>query len=137
MNTFRLTVASALFVVATAACGRTPVGPTGPQGNIRLGDLTLSGRILDASSPGSGVGGVNVTAANGGVVLKATSEPDGNFVIDGLMAGEWQVWFSLPGYIEQYQLIQLESSQSITSELVRDESADPLPDRKTGKRSAK
>ena len=136
MNTFRLTVASALFVVATAACGKTPVGPS-PQDGVRLGDLTLSGRIVDASSPGSGIGGVNVTAANGGAVLKATSDPDGNFVIDGLMAGEWQVWFAMPGYLEQYQLIQLESSQSITSELVRDESADPLPSRKTGKRSAK
>jgi len=138
MNTFRLTVASALFVIATAACGKTPGGPSGlPAGNPRLGDLTLSGRVVDAASPGNGVGGVLVTAAYGGVVLNATSESDGNFVLDGLIAGEWQVWFSLPGYIEQYQVIQLESSQAITGELARDESAEPLPLNRTVKRSAK
>ncbi len=144
MKTYTLTVASTvLAVLATTGCGRAPITPTpvpSPQSlSAPLGDLTISGRVLDAGASDIGLGGVVVTASQFAVSRTTTTNEDGTFALEGLSPGEWMVFFQGAGYVEESMLVQLDESLFLTESLERDDTSlnDPIPLRKPAKRGSK
>ena len=80
-----------------AACDKTsPVAPTPPtQLPSPSGEFELHGTVSDSSGR---LDSVAVTVTNGAYEVKALSDGNGEFIADGLTAGEWTVTLRRSGY---------------------------------------
>jgi len=79
-----------------AACDKTsPVAPTPIKLPAPSGDFELRGTISDS---GGRLDSVAVTVTNGAYEIDMLSDGNGEFVADGLTAGEWTVTLRRSGY---------------------------------------
>ena len=120
-----LIVASLLAIVAAAACGRGPTGPSGHGGTTIAGTVSVNGGA--ARLPGAAAGGLTVTIV--GTNLSSTVDASGFFQIAGVPSGTVRLQFT-DGIVNvtleianvgQEALIELQVQVSATSAVIVNE----------------
>ncbi len=105
--------------VLLAACGRSPIQPTHVV-NPPLPPATYG--VAGTVSEATGDGPRRLVAASIAVVndvenLTASTDEDGQFSLEGLSAGTWQLSVSKDGYETQTMVLDIQASQTIAVEL--------------------
>jgi len=98
-----------------AACSKTsPLAPTPIQLPAPSGDFELRGSVSDSQGR---LDSVAVTVTNGAYELNVLSDGNGEFVADGLTAGEWTVTLRHSGYGVSTMRVMMAGDTSIDCSL--------------------
>ena len=110
------------FVAASvllAACGRSPVQPTHVV-NPPLPPATygVAGTVSEATGDGPRrLVAATVAVGNDVENLTASTDEDGQFSLEGLSAGSWQLSVSKDGYETQTMMLDIPTHEAINVEL--------------------
>ena len=102
------------------ACGRSPVQPTpAPANPVSVAaTYAVSGTVSEPTDDGARrVVGASVVIGNDSQSLTATTDENGAFSVEGLIAGPWQLSVSKEGYEPQTMMLDITSSQTLELEL--------------------
>jgi uncharacterized lipoprotein YajG len=111
------------FVAITllmAACGGSPVQPTrvGNTAPPPPATYSVAGTVFEATADGSrGIGEAAVVVGNDLQTLTASTDENGEFSLEGVKAGTWQLSVSKDGYETQTVMLEVQASQSVEVEL--------------------
>jgi hypothetical protein len=105
--------------VLMAACGRSPIQPTpAPSTPLPPSTYSIAGTVFEATADGSrGIADASVMFGKDHVTLTASTDENGEFSLEGITTGTWQLFIAKEGYETQIIVVEVQANKSLEVEL--------------------